>query len=125
MRVPKRLLLLGLTLACCYGFAFAQKMSIEGRGMSISAVLKSIRDQTGISLNYLNDIFRDAPHVDLDLHHVEVREVLDSCLAGLRFDYVFRGGAITISRRPGVGVYLPLIGRVQSVVGEALPGVTI
>ncbi len=103
----------------------AQKMSIEGRGMTIPAVLDSIRHKTGIKPNYLIDIFRDAPRVDLDLHHVDVREVLDSCLAGLRFEYLLYRGAITVTRRPGVGVYLPLIGRVQSSVGEALPGVTI
>ena len=105
--------------------ASAQKMSIEGTGMTIPAVLDSIRFKTGLHPNYLLDIFRDAPRVDLDLHHVDVREVLDSCLSGLQFESELRGSVVTISRKPGAGIFKPMIGRVQSISGEPLPSVTI
>ncbi len=121
---PGRLLLLWLAFLSCLAAA-AQRMSIVCRDLPIPAVLDSIYLKTGIIHYFPADIFRDAPRVDLDLHHVDVRVVLDSCLAGLRFEYVLKNSAITISRRPGGGVYLPLIGLVQSVAGEALPGVTI
>jgi TonB-linked SusC/RagA family outer membrane protein len=124
MPVNGRLLLLWTALFSCLSVS-AQKMSIEGKGLTIPAVLDSIWLKTGITRIYTPDLFRDAPRVDLDLHHVDVREVLDSCLAGLRYEYVLLRGAITLRRRPGAGVYLPIFGRVQSVGGEALAGVTI
>ena len=93
--------------------------------MTIPAVLDSIHQKTGVSCDYFSGIFRDAPRVDIDLHHVDLREVLDSCLTGLRFEYVLEQHVIIIKRKPGAGVYLPLMGRIQSSSGEALPGVTI
>ncbi len=93
--------------------------------MTIPAVLDSIRQKTGDIYYFQPDIFKDAPRVDLDLHHVDVREVLDSCLAGLRLEYVVERRAIAIRRKPGVGIYLPVMGRVESLSGEPLPGVTI
>src|SRR5580692_9841990 len=124
MPAPRQLFILWLTLIPCLRVS-AQKMSIEGKGMTIYAVLDSIRLKTGINSNYLTDIFRDAPRFDLDLHRVDTREVLDSCFAGLRIEYVRYRGAITISRKPGLSIYEPLTGRIQSASGEALAGVTI
>jgi TonB-linked SusC/RagA family outer membrane protein len=100
-------------------------MSIEGKGMTIPAVLDSIQAKTGVTHFYLTDIFKDAPRIDLDLHHVEVREVLDSCMAGLRLEYLLERRTITIRRKPGVGIYVPMTGRVQSTSGEPLSGVMI
>ena len=118
-----------LLLLCFLAFsclcAPAQKMTIEGEGLTIPAVLDSIRLKTGIEPNYLTDIFRDAPRVNLHLHHVDVREVLDSCFAGLRVGYVLHGRDLILTRKPGAGIYLPVMGRVQSATGELLPGVTI
>jgi TonB-linked SusC/RagA family outer membrane protein len=113
-----------MALASCLCTS-AQKMSIEGSAMTIPVVLDSIRQKTGVIYFFSSDIFRDAPPVDLDLHHVDIREVLDSCLAGLRLTYVLDHRSIVISRRPGVGIYQPMIGRIQSSSGEPLPAVTI
>jgi TonB-dependent SusC/RagA subfamily outer membrane receptor len=124
MPVPGRLLLLMMALTACLCTS-AQKMSIEGRGMTIRAVLDTIRHRTGFIIDYFPDILKDAPLVDLDLHHVDVREVLDSALGGLRLEYVAERRVIAIRRKPGAGIFLPVMGRIQSSTGEPLPGVTI
>jgi TonB-linked SusC/RagA family outer membrane protein len=124
MPVGRRLFLSWLLLSF-FLCSSAQKMSIEGKGMTIGDVLDTVHQKTGFLCDYFAGIFKDAPRVDLDLHHVDVHEVLDSCLAGLRFEYVLERRAITIRRKPGVGFFLPVMGRVQSSSGEALPGVTI
>jgi TonB-linked SusC/RagA family outer membrane protein len=122
--MTKQFFTLWFLLISCLGVS-AQKMSIEGKGLSIPAVLDSIHQKTGIIYDFPPDLFKDAPRVDLDLHHVDVREVLDSCVAGLRVEYILKARAVVFRRRPGVGIFLPLMGRVQSSAGEALPGVTI
>ena len=124
MPAPGRLLLLWMLLSSCL-HPLGPEICIEGRGMTIPGVLDSIHQKTGVSCDYFSGIFRDAPRLDLDLHHVDVREVLDSCLTGLRFEYLLEQHVIIIKRKPGAGVYLPLMGRIQSSSGEALPGVTI
>jgi len=124
MLLPGRLLILSAALSSCL-CAAAQTMSIEGKGLPIPVVLDSIYQKTGLTRWSAPDLFTNAPPVDLDLHRVDVREVLDSCLAGLRLEYVIERRSIIFRRKPGAGVYLPLTGRVQSATGEALAGVTI
>ena len=124
MPSTRRLLILSTALSSCL-CASAQKMSIEGKGLPIPLVLDSLCQKTGLTRWFVPDLFNDAPRVDLDLHHVDVREALDSCLAGLRLEYVIERRSIVIRRKPGVGIYLPLTGRVQSATGESLAGVTI
>jgi len=124
MLLPGRLLILTIALSSCL-CATAQKMSIEGKGLPIPAVLDSIYQKTGLTRWFPPDVFTNTPLVDLDLHHVDVREVLDSCLAGLRLEYVVDRRSVIIRRKPGEGMFLPLTGRVQSAAGEALAGVTI
>lgn len=93
--------------------------------MTIKAVLDEIQQKTGITYWIAADISKEAPLVDPDLHHADVREVLDSCLAGTRLYYVLEKHNITIKRNPGVGIYTPVTGSITDTSGEPIPDVMI
>jgi TonB-linked SusC/RagA family outer membrane protein len=102
-----------------------EKMSIRAKGITIRAVMDIIRQKTGYAPFYEGDPLQDAPRVDLDLHEADFREVLNACFAGLRLHYALKGKTIYITRDSGEGIYLPLLGRVQSASGQPLAGATI
>jgi hypothetical protein len=108
---------------CCE----AQLITIRGKGLPVTTVLGEVRKQTGYTVVFSPVVLAEAPMLDLDCRNAAVRQVLDSCFAGLKLGYTIDKRMITVFRTAGpeVNLYLPIEGRVQSAEGEPLEGATI
>lgn len=105
----------------------AQRLTLRGNGLAIADVLCEIRRQTGYAVIFSPSILSDAPPVDLNCRDADVRQVLQSCFAGLQLGYTIIDRSIVLSRKVGLEdcLYLPLRGRVQGPGGEPLAGASV
>ena len=115
------LLLISLT-------GMAQKVTIQGKGLSMVTVLRSIGQQTGYQVIYSHSDLAGAAHVDLHCQNMDFKQVLDSCFAGLQLSYVFIDSSklcIYRTAQPKAPLYVLLQGRVLNTDGEALEGASV
>ncbi|GGB23614.1 SusC/RagA family TonB-linked outer membrane protein [Puia dinghuensis] len=106
----------------------AQRLTIQGKGLTITQVLEMIQDQAPYVVNCSPEIFQDAPAVNLDCHNCLVKEVLQSCFAGLKLGFSIENRRITIYRTTPLvdaSIYCPIEGKITNVDGEPLNGASI
>ncbi len=123
-----------LLLAACLqvsATAYAQKVTITEKNVSLRKVFKEIRKQTGYNFIYSNKTIRQAVPITLDVKNGDLQKVLNECFAGQPLTYSIEDKIIIVSPRSPATI--PLIlpdkeirGQVtDSATGKLLVGVTI
>jgi TonB-linked SusC/RagA family outer membrane protein len=111
--------------------AFAQKVTITGKQITLKQVFKQIREQTGYNFIYSNKTIREATPVTLDVKDASVQEALNQAFAGQPLSYTIEDKIIIVRPRSVLPVVkvLPakeITGLVSdSATGQPLAGVTV
>jgi TonB-linked SusC/RagA family outer membrane protein len=120
------LLLLGACLQVS-ARSSGQTVSLSGRNLSLEKVFKEIRQQTGYSFFYQDELLRLASPVDIDVKGVPLAQALDACFKGQPLTYTIIDKAIFVRKRdieappPPVDVH----GRVVDSTGRPVVGATV
>ena len=77
----------------------AQTVTLSLKNVNIQKVFKEISKQTGVSILYNEDIFKEFPPCTIDVKNAKIDEVLDNCLKGQPFRYSLEGGIITVEKK--------------------------
>jgi len=80
-------------------FAFAQRVTLNRRNVSLTTVIKEIKRQSGYNFLYDAGALSLAPLVSVDVTNASVEEVLNECFKNLPLSYVIRNNNIIISKR--------------------------
>ena len=114
-------------------YAHAQKVTLNRKDASLTALLKEIKQQTGYNFLYDADAVRQAPKITLDVQSSDIKDVLDHCFKDLLLQYVIQGKNVIISKRDSKSIDKPtaseqqrsISGTVSNEKGEPLAGVSI
>ena len=79
---------------------FAQRITINRHNVSLEAVLKEIRIQSGYSFVYDVNTVGSAQHVSVSVIDAEVTDVLKKALYGLELEYKIDGKIVSILKKP-------------------------
>lgn len=122
------LLLLGLSVSST---SFAQKVTIRHNNTSLKQVFKEIRQKTGYTFVYNEQVVNREKNVSVDITSDDVHEILDKCLAGTSLTYYIQDDAIVIQpskkkNEPKQKNELAKVtGNVTDSEGNPLPGVSV
>ncbi len=109
----------------------AQTVTLSLKNVNIQKVFKEISKQTGISILYNEDIFKELSPVTIKVRNASIDEVMGKCLKGQPFRYSLQGGIITVEKmlpKPSDNFQMPEViikGKVTDVEGKPLEGVSV
>lgn len=103
MRLSCILLMVSMSVSV---FAFAQRVTLNRRNVSLTTVIKEIKRQSGYNFLYDAGALSLAPLVSVDVTNASVEEVLNECFKNLPLSYVIRNNNIIISKRKSEPVKL-------------------
>ncbi|EDM34920.1 putative TonB-linked outer membrane receptor protein [Pedobacter sp. BAL39] len=136
-----RLMLPVIFLLCTLSPAFAgmqplHKISMKGKDITLAAVFKTIKNQTGLTVFYSNKLLNDAERISVDFDEAELAEVLSYALKGKDLEWLLKEKYIilqkgipapkTESAKPkgsGESAVQDIRGTVTDSTGAPLPGV--
>ncbi|WP_164110994.1 MULTISPECIES: SusC/RagA family TonB-linked outer membrane protein [Sphingobacterium] len=125
----KRTAIVLVALACAQlsMAAFAQRVTIKRKGMTLSQVFNEIKKQSNSDFFYNESLVRSNTVVDVDMQNVTVREVLDHVLKNQPLQYSIDNKTIVITPRVESikQQRVQVRGRVMDNMGKPLAGVTI
>lgn len=112
---------------------FAQKVTLSGRSIPLSTVLRQIRIQTGYNLLWNENDLDPGQNIDVSFENAALDQVLKSCLAGSGLTYEIKDKTILITRGrsriiKSIVDYLESInvsGIVVNEKGAPMPGTTV
>lgn len=113
---------------------FAQRITMTAKNVSLSAVLKEVRKQSGFDFYYDNKIIPKDHKISISVRNASLDETLMIVLQNLQLNYDVEGRIITISKKKEPSVFNRLLevfsditvrGRVVSEKGVALAGATV
>ncbi|RZS74845.1 SusC/RagA family TonB-linked outer membrane protein [Pseudobacter ginsenosidimutans] len=105
MRLTTLFLILGFLQIQASGIA--QKVSIEGKDLSLKQVFNAIESQTGYVVLYNKELVLNAKKVSLSVKDVSVSAVLELVLKGQEIKFVIRGMTVFLSSKPDPGKRVP------------------
>ena len=98
----------------------------EDKTLTIHEVFKLISNQTDYKFIYSEDLFENAPNVQLKKGTIKTNQLLELSLSYDDFNFVFTNdGTIVLNKKPEATVQQQLSGNVTDSNGLGLPGVTI
>lgn len=110
----------------------AQKVTISGKNISLEAVFKSIRTQTGFDFFYKDEWLKQANKVTIDVKNAPLKEVLDECFKNQPVFYSIVGKTITIKQKEIIiqkagtpASFTPVHGKITNTANEPIPGATV
>ncbi len=116
----------------------AQKVTLSLKNVPVQSVFKEVSRQTGISIVYNEDLFREFSPVSINVKNASIEEVLDKCLKGRPVSYSVENNAVAIKAKTAVTSTLQspdyfsapppskdVKGKVVNENGEALAGITV
>lgn len=114
----------GLMLASFLWTASAQKVKLNFKDARLETVLQSIRQQTNLTLIYSNRTLDVNRRVTINASEMELRDALDSILAGSDTSYEIRDGKIYFLEKKAISAGKPIQikGTVRDSRGEPLVG---
>src|SRR5690242_12359965 len=111
--------------------AYAQKVTLVEKDVSLRKVFREIRKQTGYNFIYTSKVISQASEVSLDVKNADVRQVLNRCFAHQPLTYVIEDRIIIIKAKPAAATAVSppqkeVGGQVtDSVSGKPLAGVSV
>ncbi|GAA4315411.1 TonB-dependent receptor [Compostibacter hankyongensis] len=121
-----------LLLATCIpvsAHAYAQKVTLVEKNISLKTVFREIRRQTGYNFIYSDKTIRTAAPVTLVAEKMPLEDVLEMCFAGQRLTYALADKMIIVKPGPPFRTTLAdktIRGQVRdSLTGKPLSGVTL
>ena len=113
--------------------AYAQKVTIKGKDISLEKIFENIKEQTGFSFIYAKEQLREASPVSLDVKNEDLNRVLKECFAHQPLTFTINDKIIVVKHKlfvPSSQVarlpYVVVDGLVKdSATKQTLAGVTI
>ncbi|MDR2284703.1 MAG: SusC/RagA family TonB-linked outer membrane protein [Sphingobacterium sp.] len=129
MALGKRttILLVALAFAQMSMAAFAQRVSIKRKGMTLSQVFSEIKRQCNCDFFYNESLVKSNRPVDIDMQNATVQEVLDYCFKNQPLQYSIDNKTIVITAKPQsiAQQKVQVRGRVMDYKGKPLQGITV
>ncbi|TDQ75401.1 SusC/RagA family TonB-linked outer membrane protein [Sphingobacterium yanglingense] len=129
MALGKRttILLVALAFAQMSMAAFAQRVSIKRKGMTLSQVFSEIKRQCNCDFFYNESLVKSNRPVDIDMQNATVQEVLDHCFKNQPLQYSIDNKTIVITAKPQsiAQQKVQVRGRVMDYKGKPLQGITV
>ncbi|MBL1410795.1 SusC/RagA family TonB-linked outer membrane protein [Sphingobacterium faecale] len=121
------ILLVALAFAQMSMAAFAQRVSIKRKGMTLSQVFNEIKKQSNVDFFYNESLVKSNRSVDIDMQNATVQEVLDYCFRDQPLQYSIDNKTIVISAKPQsiAQQKVQVRGRVMDYKGKPLAGITV
>jgi TonB-linked SusC/RagA family outer membrane protein len=76
--------------------SYSQSISITRHNANLATIFKDIKSQTGYTFFYPETVNTIQQSIDVDVKNASLKEVLDYCLKGLRFNYTIINKTIVI-----------------------------
>lgn len=107
-----------------------QTVTLSGKNIPLERVFKEIRQQTGYSFFYQDELLRQTLAVTIDVKGLPLKQVLDECFRGQPLTYTILDKAIFIKKRdeanaPPSPPVLNIRGRIVDSLGNPIVGATI
>ncbi|MGF7230201.1 SusC/RagA family TonB-linked outer membrane protein [Arachidicoccus sp.] len=113
----------------------AQKVSLNSKNISIEKALESFKAQTGYSFIWNDQLIVGAPHLDLHLHQVTLKDALNACFEKLPISYNIVNKLVYLKSKPtftNIEKQVKVIvqqyqihGKVTDTTGKAIGGVSV
>lgn len=110
----------------------AQKVTIQGKNLSLATVLRKITRQTGFEFFYNHQLLKDAKSISIEVKAQPLEAVLDACFAGQPLSYrviektiVIEKGSALLRTYGSTFAAFPITGRIIDEQGNPLSGVTV
>lgn len=129
-----------LVLATCLqggATGYAQKVTLQVRGMTLDRLFGQLRSQTGYQFLYADEVLRTARPVNLSVRNAELSDVLAECFRDQPVTYTISDRTIVVKRKVAASVSEPAMspavaetarevrGRVTDAAGQPLQGVSV
>lgn len=125
----KRIVMILLALVCgqLTMAAFAQKVTINRKGITLAEVFNEIKRQCNCDFFYNESLVKSNSAVDLNMQNATVHEVLDYCFKNQPLKYTIDNKTIVITAKPSSVKQqkVQVRGRVMDYQGKPLPGITV
>ncbi|SMG24642.1 SusC/RagA family TonB-linked outer membrane protein [Sphingobacterium psychroaquaticum] len=125
----KRIVMILLALVCgqLTMAAFAQKVTINRKGITLAEVFNEIKRQCNCDFFYNESLVKSNSAVDLNMQNATVQEVLDYCFKNQPLKYTIDNKTIVITAKPSSVKQqkVQVRGRVMDYQGKPLPGITV
>jgi len=130
MRITAAILVVALMQVSASGLA--QKITLSKHNIPLKTVLKEIRQQSGYNFLYTDNILKDAKPVSIQVHKIDIHEVLRMIFNDQVLSYTVNENTVTIFKKkvlkPDANISLRtevIKGQVLDEQGNPLPGVSI
>ncbi len=105
-RCLKQLIMLKLMLLISLVFAFsanaslalAQKADLRVENTSLQEVFRLLKEQTDVDFLYTESQLKNAKPISIDVKQIELKEILEICLAGQDLTYILMGNTVLLKR---------------------------
>jgi len=89
-----------LVIACLHvsAAAFAQKVTLKEKDVSLEKVFEDIKKQTGYIFFYEKNVLDGTTKVSINIKDANISDVLDLCLKGQNLTYVIAGNTIGLKK---------------------------
>jgi TonB-linked SusC/RagA family outer membrane protein len=136
MRINLTTLVLIAAIVQVSAAAYAQRITLKEKGVTLENVFKEIHDQSGYDFFFNRNIFQKAKPVTIELKNLSLSDALNACLAGQPFSYVIDNKTIVIKEKlparqlvsPIAGVPVPpvkITGVIKDTLGITMPEVSV
>ncbi|WP_239018631.1 SusC/RagA family TonB-linked outer membrane protein [Sphingobacterium corticibacterium] len=131
MKITTFLLLVFMT--CAYAEGTAQKVSLSLKNVKLEDAFQQISRQTSLKFLYNDDVIAKSSRISLNIRETDVKDALHMMLPTQNYSFKIIAGTVTVNYREmtpnaatiAVDVQSPITGRVTSMNGEPLAGVSI
>lgn len=92
-----------IILAACLQVSarsYSQKVNLNLKKASLKSAFRTIRQQTGYSFLWNQDLLNGAAPITVELENADIREAMDACLKKAALTYDIQGKVIYIKSRP-------------------------
>lgn len=93
----------------------AQSISIERKNVSLTEVLKDIRQQTGLDFFYEGGGVLTTQKVNIKVKNVSIDEAMTKLLSGLNLSYKVEGSIVSIRKKEGLSIAQTFIDALLSI----------
>src|SRR5690606_19807123 len=80
--------------------SYAQKVSVSGKQMELSTLLRELQKKSGLNIFYSQNLVKSQQRVDVDFQNLEATQILDVVLPQFDLDYKMLDKSIVLVRRP-------------------------
>jgi len=110
---------------------FGQTVTLTARDVPLEKVFAEIKKQTGYLFLYEENTLRYAQRVDVDVHNVDLGQMLDLCFEKQPLEYTIVDKTILVKKKTAsffineIPLPVPILGKITDEKGDPVEGVTI